>query len=120
MHSGFRALRSAMPMNIRGSHPGKGMNADVAKDIQRIASLWTAARNQFGSGGSYLFGAFSAADAYFAPVATRFATYAVTLDGAAKSYAQALLQAPAVAEWSAAARQETGFVAADEPYTVRV
>ena len=116
MHGGFRALRSAMPMNIRGRHPGKGMNPEVAKDIARISALWEDARRQFGQDGSYLFGEFSAADAYYAPVATRFVTYGVALTGVAKEYHAALLDAPAVREWSAAAVQETEFVAADEPY----
>ncbi len=116
MHAGFRALRNAMPMNIRGRYPGKGMNAEVATDIARISSLWEDARRQFGQGGRYLFGAFSAADAYYAPVATRFVTYGVTLAGTAKEYQAALLDAPAVKEWGVAAVQETEFVAADEPY----
>ena len=116
MHAGFRALRGAMPMNVRGRHPGKGMNPEVAKDIARISALWEDARRQFGKTGPYLFGAFSAADAYYAPVATRFVTYGVALAGVAKEYQLALLDAPAVKEWSAAAVLETEFVAADEPY----
>lgn len=116
MHAGFRALRAAMPMNLRGRYPGKGMNADVAKDIARISALWTAVRKDFGSGGPYLFGTFSAADAYYAPVASRFATYAVELAGAALDYQQALLAAPAVQAWTGEAVMETEFVAEDEPY----
>jgi glutathione S-transferase len=110
MHSGFRALRGAMPMNIRSSYPGKGMNADVAKDIARISALWAGAK------GPFLLGDFSAADAFYAPVATRFVTYAVALTGAAKAYQQALLASPAVQSWSADARRETEFYAEDEPY----
>ena len=116
MHGGFRALRGAMPMNIRSRYPGKGMNPDVAKDIERISMLWTAARSEFGRGGPYLFGTFSAADAYFAPVATRFVTYDVKLSGAASDFQLALLDAPAVRAWSADAVKETEFVAEDEPY----
>jgi glutathione S-transferase len=116
MHGGFRAVRSAMPMNIRSRYPGKGMNPDVARDVGRIAELWSSARNEFGRGGSYLFGAFSAADAYFAPVATRFVTYDVKLDGVAREYQRALLDAPAVREWSDEGVKETEFVAEDEPY----
>jgi glutathione S-transferase len=110
MHAGFRALRNAMPMNIRGRYPGRGMNDEVAKDIARISALWSQAR------GPCLFGRFSAADAYYAPVATRFVTYAVELPEKAKTYCRALLEAPAVQEWCAEAVKETGFVAADEPY----
>ena len=116
MHAGFRALRGAMPMNIRSHYPGKGMNPDVARDIARIGALWAAAKAEFGRGGPYLFGAFCAADAYYAPVATRFVTYDVKLSGGAKEVQQALLDAPAVRAWSAEAIKETEFVAEDEPY----
>lgn len=116
MHGGFRALRGAMPMNIRSRYPGKGMSPEVAKDIERISVLWTAARAEFGRGGPYLFGAFSAADGYFAPIATRFVTYDVKLSGEARNFQQALLEAPAVREWSAEAIKETEFVPEDEPY----
>ena len=110
MHSGFRALRGAMPMNIRSSHPGKGMNPDVAKDIARISALWTAATLPF------LFGDFCAADAFYAPVATRFATYDVTLKGSARDYQGALLDSSGVKAWSADALKETEFYGEDEPY----
>lgn len=113
MHSGFRALRGAMPMNIRSRYPGKGMNPDVAKDIARISAIWAAAK------GPFLFGEFSAADAFYAPVATRFVTYAVELKGAAQKYQKALLESPAVKAWSAVAVKETEFVADDEPYATR-
>ena len=110
MHSGFRALRGAMPMNIRSSHPGKGMNPDVAKDIARISALWATATRPF------LFGDFCAADAFYAPVATRFVTYGVELKGAAREYQQVLLASPGVTAWSADAVKETEFFAEDEPY----
>jgi glutathione S-transferase len=113
MHSGFRALRGAMPMNIRSRYPGKGMNEGVAKDVARISAIWAQAK------GPYLFGEFSAADAFFAPVATRLVTYAVELNGAARQYQQALLGSPAVKVWSAEAVKETEFVAEDEPYAAR-
>ena len=110
MHSGFRALRGAMPMNIRSRYPGKGMNDGVAQDIARISALWAAAKRPF------LFGEFCAADAFYAPVATRFVTYGVELKGAAREYQQALLDSPGVRAWSADAIKETEFVAEDEPY----
>jgi glutathione S-transferase len=116
MHAGFRALRGAMPMNLRGRHPGKGMDANVAKDIARISALWAQTRDEFGRAGPYLFGAFSAADAFYAPVATRFETYGVELDGVAKAFQQALLDAPAVRAWITDGIRETEFVAEDEPY----
>ena len=110
MHSGFRALRGAMPMNIRSRYPGKGMNDEVAKDIARISAIWAAAT------GPFLFGEFCAADAFYAPVATRLVTYGVELAGAARDYQQRLLASPAVVAWSADAVKETEFVAMDEPY----
>lgn len=116
MHSGFRALRGAMPMNLRARHPGKGMNPDVAKDIARISAIWAGARAKFGKGSPYLFGAFGAADAFYAPVATRFVTYGVELAGEAKAYQQALLQNPAVQEWTAEGLKEPEFYKDDEPY----
>lgn len=110
MHSGFRALRAAMPMNIRSRYPGKGMNDAVARDIARISAIWASAQRP------YLFGEFGAADAFYAPVATRFVTYAVELKGAAKDYQQALLDSPGVKAWNADSVKETEFVAEDEPY----
>lgn len=116
MHAGFRKLRGAMPMNIRTSMPGKGMSAAVQKDIDRIVEIWESCRARYGQGGELLFGQFTVADAFYAPVATRFLTYAVTLPDAAQRYADALLALPAVREWMAQARRETEFVRADEPY----
>jgi len=116
MHSGFRALRTSMPMNLRSRHPGKGMSPEVAKDIARITAIWTDSRAKFGKGGPYLFGAFSAADAYYAPVATRFVTYGVELAGEARAYQQALLANTALKEWIAEGLKETEFFAPDEPY----
>jgi glutathione S-transferase len=109
-HSGFRAFRGAMPMNIRSRYPGKGMNDGVAKDIERIDAIWATAKHP------YLFGEFSAADAFYAPVATRFVTYGVELSGPAREYQQALLDSAGVKAWSADAVKETEFVAEDEPY----
>src|ERR1700755_3543005 len=71
MHSGFQNLRNRMPMNIRASLPGRGMNAEVQRDVDRIAALWHTCRERFGAGGDLLFGSFSIADAFFAPVAMR-------------------------------------------------
>lgn len=115
-HSGFRAFRSAMPMNIRSRYPGKGMTPEVAKDVARIQTLWSEARQAFGGNGVFLFGTFGAADAFYAPVATRFVTYGVELAGLAREYQQALLDSPGVQAWSADAVRETEFVAEDEPY----
>jgi glutathione S-transferase len=119
MHSGFQALRGAMVMNIRSKHPGKGMTPASRKDIDRIVALWADCRERFGGAGSLLFGRFSIADAFYAPVVTRFRTYAVKLPRVAEEYCEAVLALSAVREWSEAARRETEFVAADEPYATK-
>jgi glutathione S-transferase len=115
-HSGYAALRSAMPMNIRSHHPGKGHEPEVLADIERLTAFWSETRAEFGTHGPYLFGNFSAADAYFLPVASRFATYDPPLDSEAEEYCRALLDTMAMREWSRAARLETEFVPVDEPY----
>ena len=116
MHAGFRNLRGAMPVNIRGSHPGKGMSPAVQQDIERIVAIWESCRARFGGGGELLFGQFTIADAFYAPVASRFRTYAVALPPVAGRYAEALLDLSAVREWMAQACRETEVVRADEPY----
>lgn len=114
MHGGFSALRSKMPMNIRGTKHGKGRSPEVEKNIARITQIWEDARTEFGRGGDFLFGKFGIADAMFAPVATRFRTYGVELTGASADYAQALLTHPAMLEWEGAARAEPWIIAASE------
>jgi glutathione S-transferase len=116
MHSGFQALRSRMPMNIRSRYPGKGMTPESRKDIDRVVALWTDCRERFGGTGSLLFGRFSVADAFFAPVVMRFQAYAVQLPRVAQEYCDAVQALAAVREWCNAARRETEFVAEDEPY----
>ena len=115
-HSGFFALRSAMPMNIRSSYPGKGHEPEVLAEIERLTAFWRDARREFGADGPFLFGKYSAADACFLPVASRFATYEPRLDSEAADYCDALLDTKAMREWSRAARLETEFVPEDEPY----
>jgi glutathione S-transferase len=116
MHAGFRDLRSHMPMNIRSSHSGKGMNPGVQANIDRIEKLWGEARHRFGEGGPYLFGAFSAADAMYAPVVMRFRTYAPKLAPASARYCEGILGAPGIRAWIEEALHEKEFVAEDEPY----
>src|SRR6185436_3056357 len=114
-HAGFQGVRGAMPMNIRGGHPGKGLTPQSRKDIERILEIWASCREKFGKmsgeGGPLLFGAFSVADAFYAPVVTRFQTYGVELPPVARAYSNAVLALPAVREWSEAGRRETEFVA---------
>ena len=116
MHSGFRDLRTNMPMNIRASHPGKGMKPEVQANIERIETIWAEARSRFAAGGPFLFGAFSAADAMYAPVVMRFKTYAVKLSHDAQAYCDAMQAAAGVRAWVEDALKEKEFVAEDEPY----
>lgn len=119
MHSGFQALRGAMPMNIRGRYPGKGLNEKSGKDIQRVVAIWSDCRARFGKGGPFLFGAFGIPDAFYAPVVMRFQTYAVEVPPAVRAYCDAVQSLAAVREWCDAARREIEFVAEDEPYAKR-
>lgn len=107
MHSGFTALRSNMPMNIRGDLSGWGRAPGVAEDVARIEAIWTDVRQRFGATGPYLFGGFTIADAMYAPVVARFKTYGVTVNPTAQAYAEAILAHPFMREWTADALAET-------------
>ncbi|MET3131844.1 glutathione S-transferase [Oxalobacteraceae bacterium GrIS 1.11] len=106
MHSGFAGLRGAMPMNVRASLPGRGRSADAQADLGRISEIWEECLSRFGHH-QFLFGEFSIADAYFAPVVTRLRTYGVTLAPALNAYCERVLAHPAVARWIAEALAET-------------
>lgn len=106
MHSSFSALRGNMSMNLRARKPGVGRAPGVAEDIARITALWKECRARFGQGGPFLFGAFSIADAFYAPVVTRFVTYGVELDAPCAAYRDAVLALPAMKRWEEAARGE--------------
>lgn len=116
MHAGFSALRSAMPMNCRGHFPGRGLNPQSEKDIARIQALWGECRERFGSGGEFLFGRFSIADAMYAPVVLRFSIYGVELDHVCRRYAEAILSLPAVQEWVGDGKAEAEVIEAFEIY----
>ena len=116
MHSGFAALRQHMSMNVRRRFPGKGRTPESMADVARIVALWTDCRERFGLGGEFLFGAFSAADAMYAPVVLRFRTYEVELPPACRAYADAMLELPAMREWIAAAERETESIEKFELY----
>jgi len=116
MHSGFGALREALPMNIEADLPGLDFPPRARADIARVQSIWQDTRAEFGAGGPFLFGRFSIADAFYAPVVSRFVTYGVAAAGAARDYMDAVLQLPAMQEWMREARAEATFVTQDEPY----
>jgi glutathione S-transferase len=92
------------------------MNADVAKNIARIESLWRESRERFGDDGPFLYGRFTAADAMYAPVVMRFMTYSPTIEADTERYCEAVRSHPAVQAWVEGALAETEFVAEDEPY----
>jgi glutathione S-transferase len=100
MHAGFPNLRNHMSMNVRKRYPGKGRTPEVETEIARILNIWDACR------GPFLFGAFSAADAMYAPVVLRFRTYAVELAAASRKYYEAMLALPPMKEWIEAAERE--------------
>jgi len=104
MHSGFANLRSAMPMNLRAHHPNFKVYAAARADTDRIVKIWTECLQR--SGGPYLFGSRTMADAMYAPVATRFRTYDVRLEPTCQAYADRLLAMPEMLEWIEAARAE--------------
>ena len=114
MHSGFAALRAALPMNIRADRPGVEIAAEVQADIDRICAVWRNCCRNFGAAGRFLFGEFSVADAFYAPVASRFHTYRVPVEKAAQDYIQALRSLPAMQEWAAAAAAEPWVLDSEE------
>ncbi len=105
MHSGFQALRSAMPMNLRRHQPLASPAADVLADVARVRTIWRELLDQ-PRDGEYLFGRFGIADVMYAPVVGRFRSYGVALDGPEAAYAEAVWRHPAVARWVKAAAGE--------------
>lgn len=104
MHSGFAALRENMPADLIAKQPGVGHTPEALDDARRIQDIWRAALDA--SGGPFLFGALSIADAMFAPVVTRFATYGVEIDETARAYSAAIEALPAMRAWRADAAAE--------------
>lgn len=106
MHSGFMALRTNCPMDVRASCPKGDWPAEVQADTQRIINIWEQCRKVFGKKGPFLFGAFSIADAMYAPVVWRFHTYGIKLSGASRKYQEMILNLPAMEEWKQASIAE--------------
>ena len=110
MHAGFANLRSALPMDIRAHHPGFRVYAGAQADIDRIQAIWTECLQAYG--GPFLFGAApTVADAMYAPVCTRFATYDIELDVVCADYCDTVLALPDMLAWSEAAAEEGEGVA---------
>jgi glutathione S-transferase len=106
MHSGFADLRRQMSMDLAREIKGVVPEPETQKAITRITSVWAECRSRYGASGPYLFGTFTVADCFYAPVVSRFRTYGVPLSGAAAHYADAVWSHPFVREWSAAAAKE--------------
>ena len=105
MHSGFGALRSALPMNIKARFPGFKVWSRAQADIDRVLAIWKDCFERYG--GPFLFGKQPCmADAMYAPVVTRLLTYEVAIDKASAAYCKRVMEIPAMKEWVAAARQE--------------
>ncbi len=116
MHSGFSALRSELPMNCEARFGPMLLTVATRADIERILEIWRECRERHGGSGPFLFGVFTVADAFFAPVVRRFLGHAVELPDVAAAYARTIDEQPAMREWMAAARDERDFVVEDEPY----
>ena len=99
MHAGFIPLRRHCPMNMRRESKKLELTTDVAANVRRIDQIWTECRERFGDGGPFLFGTFGAADAMYAPIVSRFASYAIAVGPAAEAYMAAVMALPAWKEW---------------------
>lgn len=122
MHSGFTALRNHCPMNIEAHLPEVGAliwrdKADVRADVARLVTMWTALLQSHG--GPMLFGNFTVADAYFAPVCMRIKTYELPVPSEISAYVDRVRALPSVQAWVAAALAEKDFIDFDEPYRLK-
>jgi glutathione S-transferase len=107
MHSGFMALRNECGMNLHRTIGAKALSPDARADIARIQQSWSECRARYGRGGPYLFGAFSGADAMYAPVVHRFRTYAIDVSEEVRNYMDTMMALPAFQEWTRAGLAET-------------
>jgi len=114
MHAGFIPLRRHLPMNMWRPVKPRMLTPEVTANVQRIEFIWTDCRTRFGQGGPFLFGGFGTADAMYAPVVSRFHTYAVPVSASARRYMDAVMALPAWAEWRNAALKEPWVLAEDE------
>ena len=106
MHAGFADLRRACPTNFRRHPKAIPIDGAVRADVDRIEAIWAEARARFGQGGPFLFGAFSAADAMYAPVVNRFHAYALEVAPASRAYMDAVMALPSWRAWVAGAEAE--------------
>ena len=115
MHAGFGSLRQHCPMNMRRDRgKPRELTPQVKANVDRIDAIWSETRARFGAGGPFLLGAFSNADAMYAPVVSRFASYAIPVSSASQSYMSAMMALPAWKQWEEAARVEPMVMAGNE------
>ncbi|MGH8402221.1 MAG: glutathione S-transferase family protein [Gammaproteobacteria bacterium] len=114
MHSGFMAIRKNLPFNCRVSGRHVDVSAELEAEINRVVELWRNCRARYGSGGPWLFGQFSIADAMYIPVALRFVTYGTKLDTMARAYLETAQSLLAIQEWIAAAKLEKAVIETSE------
>jgi glutathione S-transferase len=107
MHSGFLPLRNECGMNLHRPVGAVTLSEDARANIARIEEIWTDCRTRYGKAGPFLFGAFTAADAMYAPVVHRFRTYAIKVGPLAQAYMETMMALPAFAEWTKAGLAET-------------
>jgi len=107
MHSGFLPLRNECGMNLHRPVGAVSLSADAQANVARVQEIWTECRDRHGKSGPYLFGAFTAADAIYAPVVHRFRTYAINVSPQAQAYMDTMMAQPAFAEWTRAGLAET-------------
>jgi len=110
MHAGFVPLRQQCGMNMWRPPAKRDLSEDAKANIARVQALWTDARTRFGAGGPFLFGRFCAADAMYAPIVSRFETYAIDVSAPVAAYMQAVIALPAWQEWRRAALRETWVI----------
>jgi glutathione S-transferase len=115
MHAGFLALRRECPMNFWRPVLRRDLSPDAVANVARIDAMWSDCRARFGQGGPFLFGSFGAADAMYAPIVSRFHTYAVEVGAPSRTYMAAVMALPAWREWKDAALNEPWVVPEDEP-----
>lgn len=116
MHAGFGALRGHCPMNVRRRPEPYPLTPEAARDVARIEAIWRDARLRFGQGGPFLFGAFSNADAMFAPVVNRLHFYALPVGLETRAYMDSVLGLPPNVQWRADAALEPWVIADSERY----
>jgi len=114
MHAGFAALRQACPMNLKRVPRPIALPPQAVADVARVTEIWNEARARFGKGGKFLFGAFSAADCMYAPVATRIRNYSIPVDLVASAYVDAVHALPAFVAWREAGLKEPWTMAYDQ------